>query len=129
MRRTRLEQRVLLTLLHGPQHGYGIVCALQEGVRSVVLGPGRLYRVIDKLVHAGLIRECQPGSDGARRYRISEAAEASVLDAATSGAPSPATEWPAVLRLAIACVEWCALHIVRQLRGESRALTSSNKDP
>jgi DNA-binding PadR family transcriptional regulator len=68
---TRNEFHVLLTLLQGPRHGYGImqdVDALTEG--DLRLGPGTLYTAIKRLVNAGLIEECDPDADRRRCYRV-----------------------------------------------------------
>ena len=68
---TRNEFHVLLALLPGFRHGYGImqdVEALTDG--DLRLGPGTLYTAIKRLVNAGLIEECEPDADRRRCYRV-----------------------------------------------------------
>lgn len=73
-----METMVLSVLHDAPHHGYGLVReigARTEGAMSV--RPGNLYRVLDRLVDAGLIYESEPpaqsgaesGSKGAERTR------------------------------------------------------------
>ena len=85
---TRNEFHVLLALLPGSRHGYGImqdVEVLTEG--ELRLGPGTLYTAIKRLVNAGLIEECEPDADRRRCYRVTRkgrgaaAAEAEQLSA------------------------------------------------
>ena len=85
---TRNEFHVLLALLPGLRHGYGImqdVEALTEG--GLRLGPGTLYTAIKRLVNAGLIEECEADGDRRRCYRVTRkgrgaaAAEAEQLSA------------------------------------------------
>jgi DNA-binding PadR family transcriptional regulator len=85
---TRHEFHVLLALLPGSRHGYGImqdVEALTDG--ELRLGPGTLYTAIKRLVNAGLIEECDPDADRRRCYRVTRkgrgaaAAEAEQLSA------------------------------------------------
>ena len=85
---TRNEFHVLLALLQGSRHGYGImqdVEALTEG--GLRLGPGTLYTAIKRLVNAGLIEECEADADRRRCYRVTRkgrgaaAAEAEQLSA------------------------------------------------
>ena len=68
---TRNEFHVLLALLPGARHGYGImqdVEALTDG--DLRLGPGTLYTAIKRLVNAGLIEECEADADRRRCYRV-----------------------------------------------------------
>lgn len=68
---TRHEFHVLLALLDGPRHGYGImqdVEALTSGHHR--LGPGTLYTAIARLERAGFIEECDADSDRRRCYRV-----------------------------------------------------------
>ena len=68
---TRNEFHVLLALLDGPRHGYGImqdVEALTAG--ELRLGPGTLYTAIARLERSGLIDECEADADRRRCYRI-----------------------------------------------------------
>jgi DNA-binding PadR family transcriptional regulator len=67
---------ILLALLDGPTHGYGIlqhVRARSDG--RVRLGTGSLYRHLGRLIDAGLVAEAEPpAGDDARRsayYRLS----------------------------------------------------------
>jgi DNA-binding PadR family transcriptional regulator len=85
---TRNEFHVLLALLQGARHGYGImqdVEALTDG--DLRLGPGTLYTAIKRLVNAGLIEECEADADRRRCYRVTRkgrgaaAAEAEQLSA------------------------------------------------
>lgn len=65
---------ILLELLEGPAHGYGLkqsVEARSDG--SVTLDPGSLYRAIAKLVDDGIVEEVAPPEsqaeeDARRRY-------------------------------------------------------------
>ena len=61
---------VLLSLVDGPRHGYGIkqdVVERTEGEMS--LGPGTLYEAIHRLLGDGLIQDA--GRDGRRKnYRL-----------------------------------------------------------
>ena len=68
---THLEFHVLLSLVEGPRHGYGImqdISALTSGQLS--LGPGTLYSTIKRFVRAGLIEECAPDQERRRCYRL-----------------------------------------------------------
>lgn len=70
-----LEYHVLLALSSGPLHGYAIkdAVAADSGGTQVPLA-GTLYRVIARLMTAGLVREAPAAGDGtlhpglARRY-------------------------------------------------------------
>jgi DNA-binding PadR family transcriptional regulator len=68
---TRAEFHVLLALLGGPRHGYGImqdVEALTGG--ELRLGPGTLYAAIKRLATGGLIEECEADDERRRCYRV-----------------------------------------------------------
>ncbi len=68
---THVEFHVLLALMDGPRHGYGImqdVDALTSG--RVKLGPGTLYSMIKRFVRAGLIEECESDAERRRCYRL-----------------------------------------------------------
>ena len=68
---TRNEFHVLLALLDGPRHGYGIMQDLAELTSGdLKLGPGTLYTAIARLERAGLIDECEADADRRRCYRI-----------------------------------------------------------
>ena len=85
---TRNEFHVLLALLPGARHGYGImqdVETLTDG--GLRLGPGTLYSAIKRLVNAGFIEECEADGERRRCYRVTRkgrgaaAAEAEQLSA------------------------------------------------
>jgi DNA-binding PadR family transcriptional regulator len=67
---------ILLALLDGDRHGYGIMKEVNEQLRRrAVLGPGTLYRTLAELREEGLIEYSDPpqGADARRRYyRITE---------------------------------------------------------
>jgi DNA-binding PadR family transcriptional regulator len=68
---TRNEFHVLLALLDGPRHGYGVMQDVQELTSGdFKLGPGTLYTAIARLERAGLIEECEPDADRRRCYRV-----------------------------------------------------------
>lgn len=70
-----LEFRILLVLLEGPSHGYRIVKAIEERVRSRRrIYPANLYRRIRDLLERGLIEETAspvPDLEDARRTYVS----------------------------------------------------------
>ena len=65
---------VLLALADGPRHGYGIMKDVErESGGEVRLEIGSLYRMLGRMLEAGLIEEA-PGDDERRRfYRITRA--------------------------------------------------------
>lgn len=68
---TRAEFHVLLALLDGPRHGYGLmqdVEALSGG--ELQLGPGTLYTAIKRLRTSRLISETDADSDRRRCYKL-----------------------------------------------------------
>ena len=68
---TRAEFHVLLAVLEGPRHGYGImqdVDALTAG--ELRLGPGTMYTAIARLERVGLLEECEADGDRRRCYRV-----------------------------------------------------------
>ena len=68
---TRNEFHVLLALLDGPRHGYGIMRDVQELTSGDLrLGPGTLYTAIARLERGGLIEECEADADRRRCYRV-----------------------------------------------------------
>ena len=68
---TRAEFHVLLALLSGPRHGYGIMQDVDELTGGQLrLGPGTLYTAIKRLLAAGLIAECDADADRRRCYRL-----------------------------------------------------------
>jgi DNA-binding PadR family transcriptional regulator len=65
---TSTEFHVLLALMPGPRHGYGLmqdVAELSGG--KLQIGPGTLYTAIKRLRDSGLIIECEGGADASRR--------------------------------------------------------------
>jgi DNA-binding PadR family transcriptional regulator len=74
---TRAEFHVLLALLEGPRHGYGLmqdVAAHSEG--EVQLGPGTLYTAIKRLRASGLISETDADADRRRCYKLTRKGKA-----------------------------------------------------
>lgn len=73
--------QILLALLEGPLHGYGIKQAVEARTEGRVrLGSGTLYEAVHRLVEAGHIEEVdappsEPSSGGPPRrfYRLTEA--------------------------------------------------------
>jgi DNA-binding PadR family transcriptional regulator len=66
---------VLLALLSGPSHGYGILQVVREqSAGRVPLGTGSLYRHLSRLIDAGLVEEtdAERGADPRRGtyYRL-----------------------------------------------------------
>jgi DNA-binding PadR family transcriptional regulator len=62
---------VLLALAEGPRHGYGIMKEVErESSGGVRLEVGSLYRLIGRLLDAGLLEEAD-SDDRRRYYRIS----------------------------------------------------------
>jgi DNA-binding PadR family transcriptional regulator len=68
---TRIEFHVLVALMGGPRHGYGIMQDVDEltagGLR---LGPGTLYSAIKRLRGEALIEECEADAERRRCYRL-----------------------------------------------------------
>jgi DNA-binding PadR family transcriptional regulator len=81
---TPIAFEVLLSLMDGPQHGYGIkldIEARTEGEMS--LGSGTLYQAIQRLEREGLIAEAraagdQPDARRGRSYRLQPTGRAAV---------------------------------------------------
>ena len=68
---TRAEFHVLLALIDGPRHGYGLmqdVEALSGG--ELQLGPGTLYTAIKRLRTSKLISETDADADRRRCYKL-----------------------------------------------------------
>jgi DNA-binding PadR family transcriptional regulator len=62
---------ILLTLVNGPRHGYGIMKDVEsESGGEVRLEIGSLYRLLARMLEAGLIEETE-GDNRRRCYRIS----------------------------------------------------------
>ena len=85
---------VLVTLLEGARHAYGLSSAVEESPEAGIrLEIGSLYRILARLTQQGLIEDFDPPADAAghearrRYYRITSfgrrvaAAEASRLEA------------------------------------------------
>lgn len=74
---TRAEFHVLLALLDGPRHGYGLMQDVDElssgGVR---IGPGTLYTAIKRLRTSGLISETDADADRRRCYKLTRKGKA-----------------------------------------------------
>jgi DNA-binding PadR family transcriptional regulator len=69
---TRAEFHVLLALMGGPRHGYGLMQDVEElsGGR-LQIGPGTLYTAIKRLRTARLISETDAAGDERRRcYKL-----------------------------------------------------------
>jgi DNA-binding PadR family transcriptional regulator len=79
---TPIAFEVLLTLLDGPQHGYGIKLAIEARTRGEVsLGSGTLYQAIQRLERGGLIAPSREEPADARRgrsYKLQPAGRAAV---------------------------------------------------
>ena len=68
---TRAEFHVLLALLEGPRHGYGLMQDVDElSSGQLQIGPGTLYTAIKRLRAAGLISETDADADRRRCYKL-----------------------------------------------------------
>jgi DNA-binding PadR family transcriptional regulator len=70
---TPLAFSILIALLEGDLHGYGIARRIAErDAGSVTLAPGNLYAAIDRLIKSELVEPVSPSSEEGRRreYRI-----------------------------------------------------------
>jgi DNA-binding PadR family transcriptional regulator len=71
-----VELELLLALVDEERHGYGLVQRMAEQTDGLIrLEPGNLYRVIRRLLSAGLVqessrRETEPGAERRRYYRL-----------------------------------------------------------
>lgn len=70
-----VDLQLLIPLAEEERHGYALVQAIEEGTNGLVrLDPGNLYRVIKRLLAAGLVaesdRRAPPGEERRRYYRI-----------------------------------------------------------
>jgi DNA-binding PadR family transcriptional regulator len=80
---TRAEFHVLLALLAGPRHGYGVMQDVEElSAGQVRLGPGTLYTAIKRLVTTGLIAECEADGERRRCYRLTRKGKGVATDEA-----------------------------------------------
>ncbi len=80
---TRAEFHVLLALLDGPRHGYGLmqdVEALSGG--ELQLGPGTLYTAIKRLRTSRLISETDADAGRRRCYKLTRRGRAVVEEEA-----------------------------------------------
>src|SRR5262245_42214435 len=81
---TPVAFEVLLTLMDGPQHGYGIKLDIERRTDGEVsLGSGTLYQAIQRLEREGLIGEARTAGEPAdprrgRSYRLLPAGRAAV---------------------------------------------------
>jgi DNA-binding PadR family transcriptional regulator len=68
---TRAEFHVLLALLDGPRHGYGLMQDVEElSGGELTLGPGTLYTAIKRLRASRLISETDADADRRRCYKL-----------------------------------------------------------
>jgi len=68
---TRAEFHVLLALLDGPRHGYGLMQDVEElSGGELQLGPGTLYTAIKRLRASKLISETDADADRRRCYKL-----------------------------------------------------------
>jgi len=66
-----VDFHILLVLIEGPRHGYGLMKEVErESNGEVRLEIGSLYRLLARLLDAGLIEETE-GDERRRFYRIS----------------------------------------------------------
>jgi DNA-binding PadR family transcriptional regulator len=80
---TRNEFHVLLALLNGPRHGYGVMQDVEELTSGELkLGPGTLYTAIARLERGGLIEECEADADRRRCYRVTRKGKAAATQEA-----------------------------------------------
>jgi DNA-binding PadR family transcriptional regulator len=71
-----LSLAVLMTLVDGELHGYGIMKAVQEESQGRVrAGAGSLYAALDRMVRAGWIEE-RAGSEAQRLFAITRVGRA-----------------------------------------------------
>jgi DNA-binding PadR family transcriptional regulator len=68
---TRAEFHVLLALLDGPRHGYGLMQDVDElSGGELQIGPGTLYTAIKRLRASKLISETDADADRRRCYKL-----------------------------------------------------------
>ena len=78
---TRAEFHVLLALLGGPRHGYGLMQDVDElSSGGVQIGPGTLYTAIKRLRTSGLISETDADADRRRCYKLTRKGKAVAQD-------------------------------------------------
>ena len=74
---TRAEFHVLLALLDGPCHGYGLMQDVEElSGGGLQLGPGTLYTAIKRLRESKLISETDADADRRRCYKLTRKGKA-----------------------------------------------------
>ena len=84
---SRIEYHVLLALAQGPLYGYAIKDAVAaESAGTITPRAGSLYRVIARLISAGLVKEVTPRGDVAvhpglarKYYALTASARAELL--------------------------------------------------
>lgn len=65
--------QILMLLHESERHGYGIMQEINERAgRTVILGPGTLYRTLKQLRDEGLIEESPAADERRRTYRLTE---------------------------------------------------------
>jgi DNA-binding PadR family transcriptional regulator len=71
------DLHLLLALADEERHGYALVQAIEEATGGLIrLDPGNLYRVVKRLLAAGLVAEsdrrgpAEPGAERRRYYRL-----------------------------------------------------------
>ena len=80
---TSAEFHVLLALMPGPRHGYGLMQDVEElSAGQLRLGPGTLYSAIKRLRASGLISECDADADRRRCYRLTRKGRSVATDEA-----------------------------------------------
>jgi DNA-binding PadR family transcriptional regulator len=83
MNPTRAEFHVLLALLDGPRHGYGLMQDVEaQSDGRVKLGPGTLYTAIKRLRTASLISETAADAERRRCYKLTRKGRAVAEDEA-----------------------------------------------
>ena len=77
-----VDLQLLLALAAEERHGYGLVQAIEEATDGLVrLDPGNLYRVVKRLLAAGLVAESERrdapdlGDERRRYYRLTALGE------------------------------------------------------
>jgi DNA-binding PadR family transcriptional regulator len=82
---TPIAFEVLLSLMHGPQHGYGIKLDIEARTEGEIsLGSGTLYQAIQRLERDGYIAAVRPRERAdprrGRSYHLQAAGRAAVRD-------------------------------------------------
>ena len=80
---TRAEFHVLLALLDGPRHGYGLMQDIDDlSSGQLQIGPGTLYTAIKRLRASGLISETDADGDRRRCYKLTKKGKTVMQDEA-----------------------------------------------